>query len=148
MDDVNWIYKYYQGIKDGTFTVSKWIRLVYEYLVHGIENKEFYYDAKKANAAINWIESHCSHTEGPLAPNLVKLEIWQKAFIASIYGVVDENGLRQFREIVLLVGRKNGKTKLSSSLAAYTFRLEGGFGSRVFCIAPKLDQADLVYNDI
>ena len=148
MDDVNWIYKYYQGIKDGTFTVSKWIRLVYEYLVHGIENKEFYYDAKKANAAINWIESHCSHTEGPLAPNLVKLEIWQKAFIASIYGVVDENGLRQFREIVLLVGRKNGKTKLSSSLAAYTFRMEGGFGSRVFCIAPKLDQADLVYNDI
>ena len=148
MDDVNWIYSYYQGIKDGTYTVSKWIRLVYEYLVHGIENKSFYYDAKKANAAINWIESHCSHTEGPLAPNPIKLEIWQKAFIASIYGVVDEKGLRQFREVVLLVGRKNGKTKLSSSLAAYTFRLEGGFGSRVFCIAPKLDQADLVYNDI
>ncbi|MBR3321031.1 MAG: terminase large subunit [Exiguobacterium sp.] len=65
-----------------------------------------------------------------------------------MYGIVDEKGLRQFREVMFLVGRKNGKTKLASSIAAYTFRLEGGYGSRVFCIAPKLDQADLVYNDI
>ena len=49
---------------------------------------------------------------------------------------------------MLLVGRKNGKTKIASSSGEYIWRLEGGFGARVFCIAPKLDQADLVYNDI
>ena len=144
----NWIFAYYQGIKDGTYTVSKWIRLVYEYLVHGIEKKAFVYDAKKANAAVEWIETHCSHTEGPLAPSQLKLEVWQKAFIASVFGIVNEKGERQFREILLLVARKNGKTKLAAAIAAYTWRLEGGFGAKVFCVAPKLDQADLVYNDV
>ena len=144
----NWIYKYYQGIKDGTFTAGRWITLVYERIVRGIESKEYRFDQKKANDAISWIETHCFHTEGPLAPGPFLLEPWEKAMISAIFGIVDEKGLRQFREVLLLIGRKNGKTKLASSIAAYTWRLEGGFGSRVFCVAPKLDQADLVYNDI
>ena len=148
MSGLNWIYTYYQGIKSGAYTVGKWIELVYEYLVHGLEAGAFFFDQKKANDAIDWIETHCFHTEGPLAPGPICLEVWQKALLSAMYGIVDEKGLRQFREVLLLVGRKNGKTKLASSIAAYTFRLEGGFGSRVFCIAPKLDQADLVYNDI
>ena len=144
----NWIYAYYQGIKDGTYTVGRWVRLVYERIIQDLESKAYFFDQKKANDAIEWIESHCFHTEGPLAPKFVTLEVWQKAFFSCVYGLVDSNGQRQFREIILLVGRKNGKTKIASSLGGYTWRLEGGFGARVFCIAPKLDQADLVYNDI
>ena len=144
----NWICKYYQGIKNGTYTVGKWIQLIYERIIHGLEAKEYFFDQKKANDAIEWIETHCFHTEGPLAPSPLKLEVWQKAFYSCVYGLVDENGHRQFREIMLLVARKNGKSKIASSTGAYTYRLEGGFGARVFCIAPKLDQADLVYNDI
>lgn len=144
----NWIYAYYQGIKDGTYTVGHWVRLVYERIIQDLESKAYFFDQKKANDAIEWIESHCFHTEGPLAPKFVTLEVWQKAFFSCVYGLVDSKGQRQFREIILLVGRKNGKTKIASSLGGYTWRLEGGFGARVFCIAPKLDQADLVYNDI
>ena len=116
--------------------------------MHDLESRAYYFDQKKANDAIEWIESKCFHTEGPLAPGRVSLEVWQKAFISCVYGLVDAEGRRQFREIILLVGRKNGKTKIASSLGEYTWRLEGGYGARVFCIAPKLDQADLVYNDI
>ena len=61
----NWIYTYYQGIKNGTYTVGRWIKLVYEYIVNGLESKAFFFDQKKANDAIEWIESHCFHTEGP-----------------------------------------------------------------------------------
>lgn len=143
----NWIYSYYQGIKNGKYTVGKWIELVYEYIIRGLEEKRFFYDAKKANEVIDWIESHCFHTEGPLAPENVELELWQKAFYSCIYGLVDKNGLRQFREIFLVVGRKNGKTKLASCLGQYEFRNQE-YGSKVFCIAPKLEQADLVYNDL
>ena len=143
----NWIYTYYQGIKNGKYTVGKWIELIYEYIVHGFEEKRFYFDAKKAADAIEWIEDHCFHTEGPLAPGNITLEVWQKAFLSCIYGIVDAEGRRQFREILLVVGRKNGKTKLASAIGDYEFR-NSEYGSRVFCIAPKLDQADLVYNDI
>ena len=143
----NWIWTYYQGIKNGKYSVGKWIRLIYEYLVKGLEEKSFFFDQKKANDAIEWIEAHCFHTEGPLAPEPLRLEVWQKAFFSAIYGIVDENGKRQFREIFLVIGRKNGKTKMASAIGDYEWR-KGGYGSKVFCIAPKLDQADLVYNDI
>lgn len=143
----NWIYTYYQGIKNGRYTVGRWIELIYEYIVKGLEQKLFYFDQNKANNAIEWIESHCFHTEGPLAPGPLILEPWQKAFFSCVYGIVDADGKRQFREVMLVVGRKNGKTKIASSMSAYEFRA-GEFGARVFCIAPKLEQADLVYNDI
>lgn len=143
----NWIYTYYQGIKNGRYTVGRWIELIYEYIVKGLEQKLFYFDQNKANNAIDWIESHCFHTEGPLAPGPLILEPWQKAFFSCVYGIVDADGKRQFREVMLVVGRKNGKTKIASSMSAYEFRA-GEFGARVFCIAPKLEQADLVYNDI
>ena len=148
MANDNWIYKYYQGIKDGTYTVGRWIRLVYEYIINGLETKAFFFDQKRANAAIEWIENHCFHTEGPLAPSPLKLEVWQKALFSAVFGLVDGSGCRQFREVLLIVGRKNGKSKIASSAASYTFRQDGGYGARVFCIAPKLEQADLVYNDI
>ena len=144
----NWIYTYYQEIKNGKANVGRWIRLVYEYVVHGLETKEFFFNPAKANAAIEYFETKVFHTEGPLAPGVMQLETWQKALLSCVYGLVDKNDLRQFREIVLLEARKNGKTKLASGMGKYTWELEGGFGARVFCLAPKLDQADLVYNDI
>ena len=142
----NWIYKYYQGIKDGTYCVGVWIRALYEYLVKGLQEKQFLFDAKKANKAINYIEEHTFHVEGPLAPGRIRLEVWQKAMISAIFGIVDENGFRQFREVLLLVARKNGKSVIATGIGKYTFLEDGGYGSRVYCIAPKLDQADIVYN--
>ena len=151
-DGINWIYTYYQGIIDGTYYVGKWIRLLYEYLIKGLHERRFFFDAKKANAAIRWKETHCFHTEGPLAPQPIRLEVWQKAKTSAIYGIVDENGRRQFREVVEVIGRKNGKSIEAASDANYFFRegggygAEGSYGTRVFCIAPKFDQADIIYN--
>lgn len=147
MATLSYIYEYYDGIKNGKYTVGRWVELVYDYVVRGLETGLFKYDADKALHAIEWIEDHCYHTEGPLAPGAIKLEAWQKAFLSCIYGLVDAEGRRQFREVLLVVGRKNGKTKIASSIGDYEFRGEE-YGSRVYCIAPKLDQADLVYNDI
>ena len=144
----NYIFAYYQKIKDGTITVGKWVTLIYEYWVNGIQGKQFFFDQKKANAAVDWFEAHCFHTEGPLAPGPLSLELWQKAMLSAIFGIVDENGIRQFREVVLVVARKNGKSILASGIANYVFRVEGGFGAKVFCIAPKLEQADIVYNNL
>ena len=144
----NWIYAYYQKIKNGSETVGRFIRLELEYLVHGLENKVFFYDQKKANDAIEWIETHTFHTEGKLAPNPLVLELWEKAFVAALFGIVNKNGLRQFQEVLLVIGRKNGKSLLASAIAKYVWQQEGGFGAKVYNIAPKLDQADIIYNNI
>ena len=145
----NYILEYYQQIKDGTTLVGKWIRLLYETIIHGIENGTYLFDPKKADKAIKWIEKYCHHTEGPLAPGNMKLELWQKAMLSCIFGVINpKDGYRQFREVLLVVGRKNGKSLFASAIANYTFFEDGGFGTRVYCVAPKLDQADIIYNDI
>ena len=145
---INWIYEYYQGIENGKYLVGKWIRLAYAYVVRGIEQKLFVFDAKKANDAISWIETHGFHTEGILAPGPLMLEVWQKALLSVMFGVVDDKGNRQFREILLVVGRKNGKSAFATAIANYVFREYGGYGTRVYCIAPKLDQADIIYNNL
>ena len=144
----NYIIEYYQKIKDGTIVVGQWITLLMEYIVKGLENKEFFFDKKKANNAVEWIENHCFHTEGKLAPGYLKLELWQKCFVSCLFGLVDEKGLRQFREVVLVVGRKNGKSLLASAIAKYVFMVDGGYGARVYNIAPKLDQASIIYSNI
>ena len=146
---VNWIFKYYQQITDGSVIVGKWIRLLYENIVNGIEAKQYVFDQKKANSAIEWIESHCFHTIGFLAPGNLLLQDWQKALISCLFGILDpETGKRQFRELVFIVARKNGKSLLASAIAKYILYIEGGYGTRIFCTAPKLDQADIIYDNI
>lgn len=143
----NYILSYYQQIKDGRITVGKWIDLAYQRIIDGLNSKEFYYDAKKAHHAIDWIEAHCFHTEGDLAPSPLRLELWQKSLLSCIFGLVDDNGCRHFREILLVIGRKNGKSLLGASIAKYIWCTDG-FGTRVYNIAPKLDQAEIIYNSI
>lgn len=144
---MNYIYQYYQGIKNGTYLVGRHIRAIYDYLVAGIEQKTFFFDERKAQAAVDWIEAHCYHVEGPLAPGPFRLEVWQKALLSAVFGIVDADGRRQFREVFLVVSRKNGKSILASAIANYIFQVDGGFGCRVYNIAPKLDQAAIIYDN-
>lgn len=145
-DTNNYIFEYYQAIKDGREVVGKWIRLWYEYVINGLKNKSFYFDQKKANKVIKFKENFCHHHEGELAPQLLKLELWQKAFYSVIYGIVDKDGNRQFREVLLVVGRKDGKTLMAASDADYMTFLDGEYGARIFFVAPKLEQARLCFD--
>ena len=142
----NFILAYYQGIRDGSITVGKWIKLLYEKIVDGIDSGAYIFDQKKANRAINFIERFVKHNKGPLAPGPLLLALWQKAALSLIYGIVDEEGKRIFREVFLVVGRKCGKTLLAAGIMAFESFYDGEFGSEIYCVAPKLDQSDLVYS--
>lgn len=144
---MNYIEAYSQGIKEGTIGAGRWIRLLYDYILEGLNANQFFFDSEKASEVIEWIEANCYHTEGPLAPNLLKLALWQKADLSVMYGIVDENGKRVFREVLFVMGRKNGKSLLASAIAKYEWQ-KGGYGARVFCIAPKLDQTAIIYDSI
>lgn len=141
----NYIFEYQDKISKGIITAGKWIKKVYRILTEGIKNGEYIFDAKKANKAINFIESFCHHSKG--RNDLLKLELWQKAAVSAIFGVLDKiTGFRQFREIFLLVARKNGKSLFAAAIMTYVAYIDGPYGSELYCLAPKLDQADIVYN--
>lgn len=143
----NYIFEYYEAIRNGSIVVGHWMMLLLEFLINGLSEKRFFYSSEKADEVIDWIETHCFHTEGPLAPQPLKLELWEKVFIATIYGIVDERGFRQFREVVLIVSRKNGKSLLAAAIAKHEWQC-GGYGSKVYNIAPKLAQADIIYSNV
>ena len=142
----DYILTYYQRIQDGTETAGRWIMDWYALVVSGLQEKRWFFDRKKAAKAIRFVENFCRHHEGPLAPKLIRLELWQKAFLSVIFGILDDEGFRQFREIVLEIARKNGKTLIAAAIAAYMMYLDGEYGARIYFVAPKLDQARLCFN--
>jgi len=141
----NWIFKYHEAIKKKEVIVGVWVRLSFEILTTGLLNGEWEFNEKKANKAIKFIENFCHHSEG--RSDLLHLELWQKAIVSAIFGIMDKTtGYRQFREVFIIVARKNGKTLFAAAIAAYMTYVDGEYGAKVYFLAPKLDQADLVYD--
>ena len=142
----NYILAYYQAIVNGSTVVGVWIRKLYTRIVEGLEDGTYTFDQKKANKAIQFIERFMHHNKGKLAPGRLALSLWQKALVSLIFGIVDEDGLRTFREVFCVVGRKCGKSLLAAGIMLYMVYGEQEFGAEVYCVAPKLDQSDLVYS--
>ena len=141
----NWIFKYNEAIQKKEVIVGVWVRLCFEILTTGLLNGEWEFNEKKANKAIKFIENFCHHSEG--RSDLLHLELWQKAIVSAIFGIMDKTtGYRQFREVFIIVARKNGKTLFAAAIAAYMTYVDGEYGAKVYFLAPKLDQADLVYD--
>ena len=141
----NWIFKYHEAIQKKEVIVGVWVRLCFEILTTGLLNGEWEFNEKKANKAIKFIENFCHHSEG--RSDLLHLELWQKAIVSAIFGVMDKTtGYRQFREVFIIVARKNGKTLFAAAIAAYMTYVDGEYGAKVYFLAPMLDQADLVYD--
>lgn len=141
----NWIFKYHEAIQKKEVIVGVWVRLCFEILTTGLLNGEWEFNEKKANKAIKFIENFCHHSEG--RSDLLRLELWQKAIVSAIFGIMDKTtGYRQFREVFIIIARKNGKTLFAAAIAAYMTYVDGEYGAKVYFLAPKLDQADLVYD--
>jgi phage terminase large subunit-like protein len=141
----NWIFKYHEAIQKKEVIVGVWVRLCFEILTTGLLNGEWEFNEKKANKAIKFIENFCHHSEG--RSDLLHLELWQKAIVSAIFGIMDKTtGYRQFREVFIIIARKNGKTLFAAAIAAYMTYVDGEYGAKVYFLAPKLDQADLVYD--
>ena len=142
----NAITAYWDEIQTGGAVVGKWIRQLYDVIIRGLAEGRWRYDERLAQNAIGFIERYCHHYKGVLAPKRIRLSLWQRAAISLIFGIVDETGKRQFREVFWVVGRKQGKTLLAAAIASYMAYAAGEYGSEIYFLAPKLDQADLCYS--
>ncbi len=140
----DYIAEYRKQIESGEANVGEWIKRVYDMIAEGIRTERFFLSLTKANRAIEFIETFCHHFEGS-TDNLI-LELWQKAMIAAIFGIVDADGYRVFREVLCVVGRKNGKTILASAIMAYMAFADGEYGAKIYCIATRLDQAEKAFD--
>jgi phage terminase large subunit-like protein len=146
----NPILEYWNKIESGEEIVGDKVRRVYKKLVNDLYDTDsiYEYDHKKANHVIEFIENYCKHSKGKWAGKPIELELWQKAFLAATFGFVHKiDGTRKYREIFLVVARKNGKSTLSSGICLYLQVADGEGGAEVYAVATKEQQAKIVWSE-
>lgn len=146
----NPILEYYNQIESGKVVVSKKVRRIYKKLVDDLHDTEsvYEYDPKRANHAIEFIENFCKHSKGKWGGKPIDLELWQQAALAATFGFVHKiDGTRKYRELFLVVARKNGKSTLSAGIGLYLQVADGEPGAEIYAVATKRDQAKIVWLD-
>ena len=147
---MNYIEKYYSGIKSGKIVVSDKVRRVFKHLTEKINDKnaQYIYDDSKAQYAIDFIQTFCKHSKGKWGGKPVILELWQKAITAALFGFVDKDtGIREYRQLILIVARKNGKSTFASCLGLYLLVADGEAGPEIYSAATKKDQAKIIWRE-
>lgn len=145
--DYNPIQEYWEQISNGEITVSRKIKLTYEKIVRDLDDteSEFFYSVKRANHVIEFIENYCKHSKGKMGGRPVRLELWEKALLATIFGFIDIEGNRKYREAILFVGKKNGKSLIASCVGLYMMIADGEPGAEVYAVATKKDQSKIIW---
>ncbi len=145
---MNYIKEYYELINNGKVTVSNRVRKIYQRLVDDIDNpKEWIFDEVKGNKPIIFIEKFCKQSKGEWIGRPVELQMFQKAFIQALFGFVNNEGIRRFKETFFLVARKNGKSTLLSGILLYMLVADGEGGAECYTVATKKDQARITFSE-
>lgn len=144
----NPILDYWNKIESGKIKVCRKTYLWYQYLAHWVNNPgEYFYSSKRANHILEFAENYCRLSKGAGAGSLVRLELWEKALLAAVFGFVNINGNRACREALLIVAKKNGKSLLASIVGLYLLVGDSEPGPEVYAVATKKDQAKIIWNE-
>ncbi|WP_180949800.1 terminase large subunit [Secundilactobacillus pentosiphilus] len=104
------------------------------------------FDEEKAFRPIRFIEKKCKPSKG--ADTQLVMQPWQHFVIGSVFGWVNKKtGLRRYREALIFVGRKNGKTTMESGLADYMAGFDGENGPNVYILANSQKQSRILYEE-
>lgn len=147
------ILEYYERIKSGDEVVSRKVARVYRKLAEdlggsvGADGTVYHYSYSRANHILEFAENYCRHSKGKLGGQLVKLELWEKAMLAAMFGFIDDEGRRRYREIILIVAKKNGKSLIGSIVGLYLQVGDGEPGAEVYAVATKKDQAKIIWGE-
>lgn len=144
----NPIIQYLEKIESKEVAVSQKVYKVYRELVRLLNDEKslWEYDTKRADHAITFIQKYCKHSKGKMGGKPFILELWQKAMVSALFGFVHKiDGTRKFREFILVVARKNGKSALGSAIALYMLMADGEAGPEIVSAATKKDQAKIIW---
>ena len=159
---MTYIEEYYKWIQENPDKVCQKIKKQYTKLVDnlkkeqkvtfvnkGIEETHTYiFDEKKSLRCIHFIEKYCKQSKGRWAGKPLKLELFQKAMLQSLFGFVDKDtGLRKYKKAIFFVARKNGKSVLDSAIATYMLTKDNEGGAEIYSVATKREQSKIVWEE-
>ena len=134
--------QYFSTLYDGTILACDKMKRVSEMLLNQFASPgEFHFDYEGAK----WHIAFCKQPTGKLGQPL-QLELFQKARLQAIFGFVDDNNLRQYNEVMIVEGRKNGKTTECAAVETDLLLNDGEGAPEIYNVATMLDQAKLGFN--
>lgn len=139
---------YAHNVVSGEVPANKWIKLAAKrHLDEQKDSELFVYDQEKAAKACRFVETQY-HTKGKWAQKKehLLLEPWQIFFICNVFGWVNKKtSKRRYREVLLLVPRKNGKSALAAAIGLYMLCADNEYGAEVYTGATSEKQAKEVF---
>jgi phage terminase large subunit-like protein len=145
----NPIVEYTQLVEQGDILVSKKIKKALGIINQVLEeDNEWVFDWELYDKSRAFIEDFCKHSKGKWARQPIVLSLWQKFIQAVIFGIVHSDTLlRKYREVLIVVARKNGKSTWASAIANYMLVGDGEHGADIYAVAVKRDQAKIVFDE-
>lgn len=138
---MTFLEQYFTALLDDRIRSCDKMKRISEVLLDGLYAPgEYHFDEEIANYHIDFIERFCKVPAGNVGEPL-KLELFQKARLQAIYGFVDDNNLRQYNEVMIVEGRKNGKTTECAAVEIDLTMNDGEGAPEIYNIATKYEQA-------
>lgn len=155
---MSYIVEYHNKVKDKEIIIGHELRLMLDQVYLEVTDPiyqnlhEIRFNPDESEKRIKFIETKCKHYEAPHAGKPFILEIWQKAFIEAIFAIQIydeelERYVRKYKEVLFLVGRKNGKTPLIGAVCLSEWFC-GEMGKKILCASNDYEQADLMFQAI
>lgn len=143
---------YAKMVVEGSIVAGKYVKLACERHLKDLKrskedpNYPWRFDEYKAWRPIRFVEAKCKPSKGDF--NKLVMQPWQHFIVGCMFGWVSkETGKRRFRESLIFLGRKNGKTTLESGLADYMVGYDGENGPNVYFLANSQKQASILYEE-
>lgn len=138
--------EYLEKVLDGRITACRRMKQLAEMMLPRFDEgyKRWHFDIKKARKPIRFIEGFCKLPSGKANADFI-LEDYEKMVIEIAFGFVDDEGNRQFQDVLVIWARKNGKTSLGAALELYMLVGDGEFAPQVYNVANSKPQASLAY---
>ena len=119
--------------------------MTYQYVPSKFMLPTSHYDPDKADRAVTFIQNLC-HTKGKWAGTPFLLLPWQDQIVRDLFGIVQENGKRQFRSAYIEIPKKNGKSELAAAIALYLLYADNEPSAEVYGAACDRNQASIVFD--
>ena len=137
---------YCTKILDGRINGCEKLKIECNRLLDDLHNPgKYHFEERIANHHIEFIERYCKIPSGKIGAPF-KLEEFQKAQLQATFGFIDDNGIRKYNEVLIIEGRKNGKSSLLAAILIDMLCNDHEGSPQCVTAATMLDQAKLTFN--
>lgn len=143
-------HQYARDVVNGVIPACRSVKQACQRQLDDLENPPagYQFSASRADRICKFVEL-CPHIKGEKASRgeVLKMEPWQVFILSTVFGWVDDHGIRRFRRAYIEVPRGNGKSAISSPIGLYMLAFDGEAGAEVYSAATTKDQARIVFRD-